>query len=148
MTAAGAFLWANGVQANLDGLTTVRIRGQFTLHLDVVTTIGDGFAGVGLGICNVSENAFGAGVASVPHPLTDIQWDGWMWHQLLGEFDGSSTTEVGRNPMEAVRMEIDTKAMRKTRAGDLLIGVIELGTEVGAATLAFTSRTRVLDLLP
>ena len=117
------------------------------MSLITVTTLGDGFDEVGLGMCYVSENAFGAGVASVPSPLTDMGWDGWMWHQILSQFRGFSTTETGRGPMEAVRMSIESKAMRKVKASDILIGVVEVGTEVGAASLGFQARTRVLDKL-
>ena len=148
VTGAGALVWAAGSATGFDGRTIVRIRGEFTLALSVVTTIGDGFNGIGMGICNVSENAFDVGVTAVPSPITDLAWDGWMWHQLLGEFHGASTTELGVGPMEAVRMPIDTKAMRKVKATDVLIGVIELGLERGAATLRMSARTRVLDKLP
>ena len=129
----------------VDGLTAIRIRGEFTLGLSVITSINDGFLKIGLGICNVTENAFNAGTASVPAPLTDIGWDGWMWHQLLGEFRGFSTTPTGRGPLEAVRMPIDSKAMRKVKQTDVLIGVIEVGAETGAATILFSAVTRVLD---
>ena len=144
LSAAGATLWATGSQAN-EQLTTVRIRGQLILSLNTVTTIGDGYANVGIGICNVSENAFNAGVGSVPTPLTDIGWDGWMWHMLLGQLRGTETAELQRSVMEAVRVDIDSKAMRKLRPSDLTIGVIELGTETGAAVLGFNAITRVLD---
>ena len=148
LSAAGASLWATGAQALLDGLTIVRIRGQFTLAITTTTTVLDGFHRIGLGICNVTENAFNAGVASVPQPLTDIGWDGWMWHQIVSRMTGFSTTEAGRGPMEAVRMEIDTKAMRKTRDTDVLVGVLEMGTEVGTSTVQFQASTRILDKLP
>ena len=147
LSAAGATLWALGSQALEDGLTAVRIRGEGSLLQVTTTTVLDGFANVGLGICNVSENAFNAGVASVPTPLTDIGWDGWMWHMLLSEFVGMSTTETGQAGSEYVRFPIETKAMRKTRASDVLVGVVELGTEVGAAVLRFQATSRVLDKL-
>ena len=148
LTAAGAVLWATGAQALSDGLTVVRVRGQYTLSLRVVTTIFDGFARWGMGICIVAENAFDAGVGSVPSPLSDIAWNGWMYHNLGGALTGFSTTETGRGPMEAVRVDIDTKAMRKTRSSDIVVGVLELGTEVGAATVGFAAETRMLVKLP
>ena len=147
VTAAGSTLWALGSQALVSGLTTIRIRGMLTVNLAVTTSVGDGFDSVMAGICVVSANAFAAGVASVPTPIQDISWDGWMWHMILGRFRGAATTEVARAPMEAGRFVIDSKAMRKIKATDVLIGVLEVGTETGTSTLEFSADTRVLDKL-
>ena len=59
----------------------------------------------------------------------------------------ASVTESFRGPMEGVRVEIDSRAMRKTKTTDILIGVVELGTEVGVATIEFSAITRLLDKL-
>ena len=149
ITANGSFLWALGAQATLDGLTLVRVRGSLTTWLEVVTAIGDGFARVGFGLCNVSENAFNIGVTAVPTPLTDIGWDGWLWHALVAPLIGLSVTEAdNRGPLGQVRLEIDSKAMRKTRSSDVLVGVAEVSGEIGTATLQFMSECRILDKLP
>ena len=147
LTGAGATIWSAGSQALLDDLTLVRVRGEYTIVQTLATNVGDGYDQIGLGMCIVSENAFGVGITAVPHPIADLSWDGWLWHNLLSSFRGASTTEVGRAPMEAVRGEIDSKAMRKTHQSDVLIGVIELGTEVGTANLQFGAVSRVLDKL-
>ena len=147
-TSAGSRLWSLGVQTGLDANTIVRIHGEYTLSLSAVTSIGDHFAAVGLGIGLCTDEAFAAGVASVPGPLTDHDWDGWMWHSLHGMFRGVETTEVQRGPMEAVREKIDSKAMRKFDEGMTVFGAVELGTETGAVTLDFTVRTRMLIKLP
>ena len=147
ITAAGSVLWALGSLALGDGLTTIRIRGMLTVNLVVTTSVGDGFDSCAAGICYVTGEAFAAGIASVPTPLSDMDWDGWMWHQILGRFRGAETTEVARFPMEAGRFPIDSKAMRKSRAGDVLIGVFEAGAETGASTLGFSADTRILDKL-
>ena len=147
ITAAGSTLWVLGSQALVAGLTTIRIRGMLTVNLAVTTSVGDGFDSVMAGICIVSENAFNAGIGSVPTPIQDISWDGWMWHMILGRFRGASTTEVARAPMEAGRFVIDSKAMRKIKSTDVLIGVLEAGTETGTSTLEFSADTRILDKL-
>jgi len=148
ITAAGAFLWLNGAQVVPDGLTQIRVRGEYSFVLSVVTSIGDGYASMGVGICIVSENAFGVGVTAVPSPLTDISWDGWLYHRLHSNIFGRSTTELGVSPMEAQRVEIDSRAMRKVKGSDFTIGVVELGAETGAATVVFSAQTRLLDKLP
>ncbi len=143
ITAAGATQVTTGLEA-LEALTVVRIRGEISLKLSTVTTVGDGFTNLGLGIGLVTTDAFDAGAASLPGPLTDKDWSGWIWHQLMGQMAGSATTEVGRFPMEAIRYVIDTKAMRKMRPNQVLVGVVETGTEVGTAVLDFVMNTRML----
>jgi len=149
ITANGSFMWEAGAQTSLDGITLVRLRGSAVFWLEVVTAIGDGFTEVGLGFCNIPENAFDVGVTAVPTPLTDIGWDGWLYHKLLSPIFGLSVTESdNRGPLGQVRVDIDSKAMRKTRASDLIIGVVEVAAEVGTATLQFVGETRILDKLP
>ena len=127
----------------------VRFRGSACFWLEVVTAIGDGFANVGLGFCKVSENAFGIGVTAVPQPLTDIGWDGWFYHKLLSPIVGLSVTEGDNTgPLSMVRVDIDSKAMRKFADTDLLIGVVQVAGEIGTATLQFLGQIRILDKLP
>ena len=148
ITATGAALWVTGAQAPEDGLTVVRLRGMFSCWLEVATAIGDGFNEVAIGICNVTENAFGIGITAVPTPLADMAWNGWLLHMNLGPFISLTTTEETSTGLSMARFEIDSKAMRKTRASDVIIGVIEVGAEQGAATLEFGATTRLLDKLP
>ena len=145
---AGASLWATGIQTGQDGNTIVRIRGQISGVLEVVTAVGDGFDNSAFGIGLVTDEAFAAGVTSIPGPLSDDDWDGWMWHQFLGPIIGQSVTELGVAPMEAFRFDIDSKSMRKFEEGMTVVGVIELGSETGAATLKWGGRTRMLIKLP
>ena len=148
ITAPGAFAWSIASQAALDDLTIVRVRGNLSVWLEVVTAIGDGFSQVGFGICNVTENAAGIGVTAIPSPLADIAWDGWLWHQLITPMIGFSVTE-GENtgPLSQVRFDIDSKAMRKTHNTDNIVGVAEIQGEIGTAILQFMADTRILDKL-
>ena len=149
LTAAGVTLWTVGAQSTIDGSTVVRTRGQGSLFIGSASNVLDGFNEAAVGICIVSENAFGAGAASVPAPLTDIAWDGWMWHMILSQFRTSSVSpETFQSTMEAVRFDIDSKAMRKIRESDVVIGVLELGTEIGTTQMEFQARTRILTKLP
>ena len=148
LVAAGSSVWSLGSIALLDGLTIVRIRGELSLYLSVVTTVFDGFQRWAAGICIVSENAATVGVTAIPASLTDIGWDGWMWHHSAAGMAGFSTAETGQSVMEAVRIPIDTKAMRKLRETDVVVGVIEMGTEIGTATVRYAAQTRMLSKLP
>ena len=148
LTSAGSSLWTVGQQSVLDGLTIVRVRGEFTIVQSLATAVLDGFEDYALGMCFVSENAFGIGATAIPQPLTDIAWDGWFWHHSGAQISSSETTEVGRGPMGAMRVPIDSKGMRKLRETDVCVGVIELGTEIGTATVRFAATTRILLKLP
>ena len=140
-------LWDTAGQALTDGLTIVRIRGEAVITMRLATAVGDGFENFAMGICIVSENAFGVGVTVVPSPITDMAWDGWMYHSSHGHITSLSTTEEHRVTGARV-IPIDTKAMRKIRNTDVICGVLQMGTEVGTATVDFSARTRLLLKLP
>ena len=153
ITATGSILWANGVVlVASDAATIVRIRGHALLYLDAATAGGDGFVGA-LGIGVVTSAAFVAGVASVPTPITESDWEGWMWHQFFqlragGTIDASVAGDVDQvnSTSAAMQIDIDTKAMRKINSDETLMGVIEV-TEIGTAQMQFVADTRDLLLL-
>ena len=141
-TASGQSL-LTGAQANVDELTVIRTRGI----LDVIMTAGaaalDGYDGA-VGICVVSENAFNAGVGSVPSPTVDIAWDGWLWYQMIHVKTLTTTFADGVNAQSVVaRYIIDSKVMRKTNLSDVIVVVIDVA-EVGTATATFHLDTRLL----
>ena len=139
--------YASGAQALSDGLTLVRLRGTVSLFYSSVAAAGDGFGQIAIGICNVAENAFDAGAASMPTPITDIGWDGWLWF-WIGSLIVPSGTLVNGFGMNALLLEIDSKAMRKVRSTDVIVGLIQTAGEVGTTVLQTTMRTRLLDKLP
>ena len=144
ITAAGAGTFATGVASVTSDLTLVRIRGHVELLVGSSADFG-GWDEIGIGICNVSENAAGIGVTAIPTPLADIAWDGWIWHYTT-PFHVDDVSLVG-TPQRMI-IPIDNKAMRKVHLTDVLVGVIETGTEVFTSTLDATMTTRVLDKLP
>ena len=148
LSGAGATIFAVNRIALLGGLTLVRLRGEMAIGQTLCTTIGDGFDSVGVGFCIVSENAAAVGATAVPHPIADMGWDGWLFHHLWAGFFCYNTTEEGQSEMDASRQVIDSKAMRKWTETDVLVGMIELGVETGAATLKFSANTRILAKLP
>ena len=147
-TSAGPRLWTLGVATGQDANTIVRIRGEYTVSITQGIAAGELFASVALGIGLVTDEAFAAGITSIPSPLTDRDWDGWMWHRLHGMFITDAPNNETRGPMEAVRVEIDSKSMRKFDEGMTVFGAIELGAETGACSIDFTAQTRMLIKLP
>ena len=147
ISATGSAFISAGAQALSDGLTHARLRGEFMVQLLTADDVG---AGAGFhyaaGVCIVTENAFGAGLAAVPTPLTDQTWDGWLWY-YTGTIHATSTTNLDRQPAATMRMVIDSKAMRKFKNTDIMIGVVE-ATEAGVSTMTAHMVTRSLVLLP
>ena len=82
ITTSGKALVNAGIVSAVEGLTIVRIRGRFMAFLVSATAQLDGFSGA-FGIGLVTNQAFAAGGGSVPGPVADDDWDGWMFHQYL-----------------------------------------------------------------
>ena len=137
----GAILWTAGVTTILGEVTLVRTRGIISLFNGVAGAIGDGmFGAVGLGI--VTVKAFTAGLASVPLPLTEPEWDGWFWHNYFDLRVVSATLGDGAN--QAIQtLVIDSKVMRKLGEEEVIIGVVEV-VESGTASVEFNADIRML----
>ena len=142
----GKTLWSTAIALTGNPRATiVRIRGSLMLRLILATSVGDGFHGaIGLGV--TTNEAFTAGAASIPGPVTQADWGGWMWHsffQVLGIAAQSSGQDTARNITADIRMDIDSKAMRKFEDEQVLFGMVE-STEVGVASMSVDADTRVL----
>ena len=144
ITANQSTLFTTGQQALVD-LTVVRIRGELLLGLGAVDALLSGFPRIAFGLCNVTENAFNAGVTSIPTPLTDIAWDGWMYHWVGSLRAIANATLANAEGLTNMRLVVDTKAMRKMHATDVTCAVIETAGEVGTVTLAADLSSRMLD---
>ena len=142
-TAAGLTLIDTG-QTGIGSTTLVRIRGELTVFISVATTIGDGFRKFSAGIGVVSSNAFAIGATAVPSPEADSEWGGWLWFLAAASLVSFETTEVARGPISAVRIPIDSKAMRKLAPNETIFGAIAFTGEIGTATAEFVMNTRML----
>ena len=130
-------------QTSLGGVTIVRMRGAFEAHLQTVGSAGDGFhCGVGIGI--VTGDAFSVGVGSMPNPLADIDWGGWLYHWIFDLHTPTATIGDGVNSAGAhIRFQIDSKAMRKMKPNETIFGSIQT-EEDGAASMGVFFDTRML----
>ncbi len=147
VSAEGALAFPQGAAASLPDLTLQRIRGEVNAALDTTGAVLEGFTRVAFGIANVSENAAGIGSTAIPHPITDIDWDGWIWH-WIGSIYTVASAPTDSEGTANVRILIDNKAQRKVHAGDTLVGMVEVAGEVGTAQMQVNLNTRVLDMLP
>ena len=113
------------------------------LLLIQASAAGDGFVGA-FGIGVVSLPAFTVGVSAVPTPITEVEWEGWMWHQF---FSLHSTAAFDAGGPNRVQIPIDTKAMRKLGTEEVVYLAYE-GTEDTTAQLQILSDSRMLVKLP
>jgi len=81
---------------------------------------------VGFGIITVSDNARAVGGSSVPGPIADPDAP-WIWHQYVPLQAGSAGL-LGDDIGSIVRVDIDSKAMRRMTPNENLILVGELST--------------------
>jgi len=101
--------------------TVVRIRGAFNVLSDQVAAGEQPFGAVG--ICVVSDQAFAAGVASVPTPMAEADSDLWFLHQFWScPFSLAGASGISNVSEEYV---LDSKAMRKVTPDATLIVVVE-----------------------
>jgi len=137
LSASANAILGSGVAALQDGQTIARIRGKLGLTLTSFTGTGDGFQGA-FGIGVVTLSAFTVGITAVPTPITEIASEIWMYHQLFDLRGGLTAV-----PVEAMRFEIDSKAMRKFGENVVVYGAIEI-VEVGTAVMDITFDSRML----
>jgi len=129
--------FTTGLQILDEGVTLVRTRGEVLFRVTAAAGVGDEMGGA-VGIAIASENAFGVGITAIMDPFVDSEWDGWLWHSFF-RVGGLVNDGAGFQ-----RIEIDSKAMRKVAALDVLYGVIKVETEIGTVTLVMAADTRML----
>jgi len=140
VSATGQTILGAGISTTGSELTLLRTRGILSwVMTGPPGSDGDGYFGaVGIGV--VSEQAFVAGVASIPSPVDESQWNGWLWHQYM-EIHATDIS-LGTGGLFH-RVEVDSKAMRKFDASVVLVAVQEV-TEIGAASMNVFFDTRIL----
>ena len=143
-----------GLSVGADGLTLVRTRGELMLWLTAATALNNGFLGA-FGIGVVTDPAFVAGIGSLPTPITEMDWDGWLYHRFINVISaetilgGAVTDEAGQvHPVTAgQRIEVDSKAMRKIGVEEIVFAAIEVA-EIGTAVMSVAFNSRLLVKLP
>ena len=154
LSSSTALLGTGGVTTLLDGQTLVRTRGDLNLSLSLADIAGSGFTGA-FGVGVVNENAFVAGIGSVLTPLTDEDWDGWLYHRYFSLVAGgplAAATAAAQadfvNPTAAaLHIEVDSKAMRRMIEQQTIYCALEV-VETGTATMEWAFNSRMLFKLP
>ena len=140
LSASGSALLGSAVTLAGSEITAMRTRGLFTAFISS-TGAGDGdgyFGAVGIGKATAAAHT--AGIASLPTPITEADWDGWMWHSFFHVFIPDLTFGLDS---QYQRIEIDSKAMRKFDQSEVLYAAVEV-VEVGTVVLKVHLDTRML----
>ena len=140
VTATGSTLLATATGTHIPE-TLVRVRGYFEALILSATSVGDGFFGaIGMGVA--TSAAITAGIGSLPTPITEEDWDGWMLHRYFG-CRGGIVGDSGDSGWEA--LQLDSKAMRKIAEDESLYWAVEV-IETGTATMQLVGSARVLSM--
>ena len=148
LSASGSVIVGAGISlSNEEQATIVRIRGYFEATLLTASAAGEGFlAAVGIGI--VTGDAFTVGITAMPTPVTDENWDGWLWHNYFSVRAPTATiADVAGRGSAHFRTPIDSKAMRILHSDNVLFMALQV-TEVGTSSMDFSAATRLLLKLP
>ncbi len=117
--------------------TVVRTRGEVAIRPSDGVIVDLEVVGA-FGLCVVSDQAAAAGIASIPVPFTDAQWDGWfVWRSFHYVQEAAGTVA---NLVQNFRtLEVDSKAMRKVNTNETVCMVAE--SQSGAFQISMPLRT-------
>ncbi len=119
--------------------TIVRTRGIVSIFPQ--TFGADVQIGGAFGVCVVSDQAFAAGVASVPDPWDEAFWGGWyVWQPFSFRMEFSDTT--GLLLPANVSFEVDSKAMRKITEDETIVMIA--ASQTGAFNISMHLRTLLM----
>ena len=114
--------------------TIVRTRGIVSVFPTSAAADLNIVGAVGMGI--VSDQAFDAGVASMPEPMTDANWGGWLvWHAFSYHLEFGTNASINYPRWD---FEVDSKAMRKVGVNETVIIIAESTT--GAFSISASLR--------
>ncbi len=131
----------------VEGLTIVRLRGSFQAYLKTSDAANGGFH-CALGIGLATDEAFGIGTTALPSPISDSEFDGWMYHRWFDIHSfGATIAESMTSGLATIQFEVDSKAMRKQPVGLVLYTVLEV-VELSTATMSAFFDSRILAKLP
>ena len=128
-----------------DGQTLARTRGRLLAQLDVAAAIGEGFTGAfGIGVATFA--AVTAGINSVPTPITEQDWDGWLFWSAIQVIAGDAS-DVGLSRGATQIIDVDSKAMRKLKDDMAIYACVDM-VEIGTSQVRIFFDSRMLFLLP
>ena len=132
-TIAGQTLYTVGDQE--DAPTVLRLRGSLLFTMVGPTTGDDIVVGVGVRVAQKGQ-VISAGIG----PITEPEGDWQYWYSVPLSAIASNAEDTTR----AFRLEVDSKAMRKMKPGELLQLVFQNATVGGASDAQVSGQLRWL----
>jgi len=137
---AGIGLISPGLKAfgtpGSEDVTILRTRGVLSAVV-LMGTLDLVQIALGIGLCTTEAALAGA----VPLPFDNPEWDGWFVYQVSGLIKSSGATGASNG-----EMIIDSKAMRKIPAGQVLFLATQLFTAGGAGGDTVTESIQIRQL--
>ena len=127
---------------NVPSPTIVRTHLELIFSDDESVSTADSFGIAGYGVGLMERNAVAAGIASIPTPTADTDWDGWFVHGYANI--GNATSGTHDSPLSVQRVHVDSKAMRKVGQDMVVVLVIEFTTVKATTALNFFGGFRIL----
>ena len=128
----------------VESVTVLRLRGEIFVGPSGATTALDQ-ARVAFGIGIVTSDAAAVGSTAMPDPDDEPDFP-WLWYHLHNFFsgftvDGTASDDYG---VGTIRIDVDSKAMRKMKPGQSIVGVAQYVDVVGTPTLRVGGSVRML----
>ena len=117
--------------------TIIRTHFVVSLASDQAAAQEDQFASFGMAV--VSLQAAAVGVSAIPTPFTDMASDLWFVHRNMI----SDESSLADNPKPSLKVDIDSKAMRKVDIGQDVVVVWEFGSGGDGSSIAVAGRMLV-----
>ncbi len=121
----------------LGPVTIVRTRGLLTVQSDQVAASEFPFGAMGFGVAEAA--AVAAGIASLPTPITEEDWDGWFVYE---SFAAPLLLATAVGMLRAEQFAFGSKAQRKVVPGSVIF--INLESASSTAGLLYTLKFRML----
>ena len=140
-SSTGSAILGSGVTFGAAG-TVIRTRGHFSAALISFSASGDGFHGaIGVGVA--SSAAFDTGLAALPTPITEANWDGWLYHSFWDMHGQLAAGATALGDTQNFNLIVDSKAMRKVSDAMTLFAMVEV-VEIGTAVVDLFFDSRLL----
>jgi len=152
LTANGTSIGSAALSFAESGRTIMRVLADINVsfHTAVSITASDS-ADITCGLAIVTADAFSAGAGSLPDPEDEPNFPWLMWkHINIYAFLAETSTQPFIPAGDAsFRWEVDSRVMRKMRAGEALVWVVQYVDITGTPSVSVrVGTTRVLVALP
>ena len=133
--AAGTVLFDQQFGSVTEPFTITRTVGDIMWWSDQTAGLEVPFGALGMAIAGV--NAVGAGVASLPAPYADAEFDNWfLWQVLMVNSANDSGAAAGASRV----FHFDSKAQRKVEEGESIAVMVENASVTDGALFLLTFR--------